>query len=170
MRGNTAPLGKGAACRAPVASPRPNVRPLNRRSGRLRAPRHPMTIPGGPTLRGLDARQRLAAGPRPWAYAALGTLHQTFVTADDQRALPSGHSAQGESDGSRPLKPTAVLASARGGSPPSSPRIKSGAARGFGPGCAALVFRYARRLCRRHVRDGGIAAFWSNKGMSFDDP
>lgn len=63
--------------RAPVASPKPTVWPLDHQSGRVPAPRHPMTkeracpfgtqpLPEGPTLRGLDARQRFSAEPWPW--------------------------------------------------------------------------------------------------------
>lgn len=85
-------LGKGAVP-APVASPKPNVWPLDRQSVSLRAPRHPMTkeracsfgypaSPEGPTLRGLDA-----ANASPLDHDQ-GRLRSPLDPIDDGRSDP----------------------------------------------------------------------------------
>jgi hypothetical protein len=66
-----------------------NVRPLHHRlreppsspkiphgQGGVPAPLEPQTMPWKPTVRRLDARQRVAAGPRRWHLRALSTLNQ----------------------------------------------------------------------------------------------
>ena len=73
MRCSTANLGKGA-----VASPKPNVWPLDYQSGRVPAPRHPMTNP---------ARFGCPPAFHPWT-TTMGDFALPWTPSTKERACP----------------------------------------------------------------------------------